>query len=477
MINETQPDSVVFVEPGDGPLAQFIKKLRREYKVFYVHGKDELSNIVKNDIAVVVADQDAIGQTKQEVLHTMAMSPKSLWIILGNQRKANGFTKAIEEGRMYQYVTHSWHPDELYILTKRALEHYHLLREHSKVVDDLYEKKNHSGTVRDDTRQPSASSVQSEKMVTLGQMVAGVAHEINTPSGAINAAIGNINHYLKRLLESCWTLDKQKIEREDLRQIFNIIAAMLTALDEKPRRTTIEVRMEQKGILEKFNRQNIPNSRKIAKDIARLGLTEHRQDVLILGERYGMENMLSFFTNCGRIISAAKNIKLSIDILTRFILALKSYSHPWQENPELADIHESIGTALIILDNWLKQRIQVDYRSCNVPEIFCYSSELSHVWLNLLHNAIQAIEDEGKILIETSVNDQYVAVKITDTGKGIPEDIQPRIFDMDFTTKSRKEGTGLGLHIAHQIIEKHGGSIDFTSIPGQTTFEVRLPLP
>ena len=95
--------------------------------------------------------------------------------------------------------------------------------------------------------------------------------------------------------------------------------------------------------------------------------------------------------------------------------------------------------------------------------------------MNLLHNAIQAIDGEGEIRLETFVADASIGVRVTDTGKGIPPDILPQIFSPNFTTKSREEGTGLGLYLVRQILDKHHGTIEVTSVPGQTVFEVRLP--
>ncbi len=317
--------------------------------------------------------------------------------------------------------------------------------------------------------------IQAEKITALGQMVADVAHEINTPASAISAATGNMQYHFTHFLNACCDLEKKNVTREHLRHIFHIVADMLATLDEEPR-SSIEIRTMRKEVVPTLEQHHIENSRAIARDIARIGLHDHLETFLELADHYGMEAMLSFFTNCSRIIHAAKDIKVSIVMLERFAKALKTYSHPWQEAPESVDIHQSIETALLILRSKLKHQIHIDFNPGKVPQVCCYSSELSHVWLNLLHNAIQAIDGEGTITIETAASGQNVSVKITDTGRGISEAIQHQIFDNTFTTKPPGEGTGLGLSIARQIIEKHQGTITFSSRPGRTTFEVRLPL-
>jgi signal transduction histidine kinase len=101
---------------------------------------------------------------------------------------------------------------------------------------------------------------------------------------------------------------------------------------------------------------------------------------------------------------------------------------------------------------------------------------LSHVWINIIHNAVQAIQGKGDILIETFMKKEHLGVRITDNGGGISQEVQSKIFDIHFTTKNRGEGTGLGLYIAHKIVKKHEGTIRVVSTPGKTTFEVLLPL-
>ena len=110
-----------------------------------------------------------------------------------------------------------------------------------------------------------------------------------------------------------------------------------------------------------------------------------------------------------------------------------------------------------------------------LPQIYCYPGDLSNLWINLLQNAIQAMDGRGDIRIDTFLTDAFLGVSIADSGCGIPAAVQPKIFDMSFTTKPRGEGTGLGLYIARQIVEKHGGTIQVASAPGNTTFEVRFP--
>src|SRR5262249_54021303 len=129
-----------------------------------------------------------------------------------------------------------------------------------------------------------------------------------------------------------------------------------------------------------------------------------------------------------------------------------------------------------ILHSELKYGVSVTRNYSELPLVPVYVDELNQVWTNLIHNAVQALGGRGNITIETQVEESRVAVAIEDDGPGIAPDVLPRIFDPFFTTKAKGEGTGLGLGIVKQIVEKHGGTVEVSSRPGATRFTVRLPI-
>ncbi len=508
MKDEHYTYNVLVIGDRKSELEQFFQALQKDHPVFLARTKDEVEIQLKEDFALVIADQRVLEMSEINLEEALETHPETLWILLVEEPNPKTVAQVIDKTQIYYYLKKPQDPKEILMFARRALEHHHLSVEHQKLLEKLQalqeqhqllqgrkqdiglktkgeeQTKEISLTDRNSEesypelrlRSPLDQVIQSDKMATLGQMVAGIAHEINTPSGAISAAIVNMNHHLKSLIESFWGLDEQKITREDFQWIMKIVANMASVLDGNQRRSPGEIRVEQKRIAEMLQQQGVQNSRKLAKYISQMDLTENIDELLVLAKTYDIDIIFTFLTHCSRIINSARDIKLSTDMLTRIVRALKSYSYPRQEKPELADIHESIDTALTILNNKLKHRIHVKCQRGSVPRICCYASELTHVWINIIHNAIQAIDDEGEILIETFTTETYLGVKITDNGLGIPAEIRDRIFDVDFTTKPQGEGTGLGLYIAHQIIEKHEGTIDVISSLGKTTFEVHLPL-
>ncbi|GAK55118.1 two-component sensor histidine kinase [Candidatus Vecturithrix granuli] len=492
MVQERQRYNVLVI--GQTPkIMRLVNILKKDMAVFHVPAWEKVADILQHDLALIVADQHALDLSPKTPAEMLAAFPEILWIFLfeAHKKPVPDLTK---HKNLYHALVSSWNPGEIANLVHRALEYSHLRATQQQLQNELAQFKAQvlpeqahptlNGSASSDSQWDAiyrefqstlGKIVFSEKMITLGKMVAGIAHEINTPSGAINAAIVNMTHHLKLLLNSLYELETRGVTRDHARQMMQIVAKMLDMLDTPQRISPGEIRIEQRKISDLLQQRDLEDPRKIAKDIARMGLGENTEEILTLAQIYTLESVLQLFIHCSRVISSARDIQLSIDVLTRIIQALKSYSYPEQEKPEFADIHESIAIALILLNNKLKHQIHVEYQPTDLPSIWCYPSELSHVWINIIHNAIQAIEGEGQILIETFATPEYIGVKISDNGQGIPPEIQSKIFEASFTTKPRGEGTGLGLYIAQQIIKKHQGTITMTSAAGQTTFEVHLP--
>jgi signal transduction histidine kinase len=162
--------------------------------------------------------------------------------------------------------------------------------------------------------------------------------------------------------------------------------------------------------------------------------------------------------------------------ITRIVKTLRNFARLDESDVQEADLHEGLDSTLTLLQHELRDRISVIREYGEISLIRCYPNELNQVFMNLLVNAVQAIEGEGTIGIETFVDGEQVGVSISDTGAGIPEDDVDRIFDPGFTTKGVGVGTGLGLSISYNIVQKHKGEIQVKSEEGKgSTFTVRIP--
>jgi signal transduction histidine kinase len=316
--------------------------------------------------------------------------------------------------------------------------------------------------------------VQSEKMASLGQLIAGVAHEINTPAGAINSAINELEKdyvvLLEQLVETVGSLSPE--EREQYLTICHQVLSFDKDLSTKDQRGIA------REIQHKLEEQGLDNARSLSKNLAVIGFTaEHVTGLVQLLTTPKSQEIQESFYGLGMSQIQVRDIKIAIGRITQLVKALKSYSHLDQESLVETNLQEDLDNTLIILHNKLKRSITVYKEYDSVPPLRCYADQLNQVWTNLIHNSIQAMRGEGIIHTRIKrINGEEVAVEVEDNGPGIPEDVLPRIFEPYFTTKPKGEGTGLGLSICKEIVEKHEGRIEVTSRPGFTCFRVVLPL-
>jgi two-component system NtrC family sensor kinase len=257
--------------------------------------------------------------------------------------------------------------------------------------------------------------LQSEKMASIGQLAAGVAHEINNPVGFVNSNMASLRNYVASL--------------------FGVLAQYQEAIAAQPDQAALQARIAQIG------------------EQADLGYLQQDVSELIAESMDGL-----------------KRVK---DI----VLALRDFSHVGETGWRTADLHIGIESTLAIVANEIKYKASVEKHYGDLPEITCVAPQLNQVFMNLFVNAAQAIKERGVITIRTGRDGDMVWVEVGDTGAGISPENLNRIFEPFFTTKPVGSGTGLGLSLSYGIVKTHGGRIDVASTLGSgTTFTVRLPI-
>lgn len=347
-----------------------------------------------------------------------------------------------------------------------------LQESHATLEQKVIERTAELSEALNNLKKTQQELVHSEKMAALGQLIAGIAHEINTPLGAINASIGNIETGLKISLEILpQTL---KILSESQQQLFfELVAAGIASKNLSSR----EERKFKKELVTWLKPHGIDAAENVAAQLVIIGLYENLEPFLPLFSLPQTEFLLKTAYYLVRQQKNSENIKLAVERAGKIIFALKNYvridSHA--EMVKL-DITETIETVLLLYHGQLKHHVEIVKHYSPLPAIACYPEELSQVWSNLIHNAIHAMNNKGILEVEATREDDFVVVRISDYGCGIPEDIQTKIFEPFFTTKPRGEGTGLGLDIVQKVVEKHHGKIEVTSGQGKTTFTVSLPM-
>jgi len=327
----------------------------------------------------------------------------------------------------------------------------------------------------DDLKQAETRMALSGRLAGLGQLVAGIAHEINTPSSAINAAIFNIRGYLDGAAVDVPRVmaDTQSPEMEE--RYWKLVARGLAADGARGRASTVDIRQRCRDLEPILAAAGFERPRELALTFSRLGLHAEIAELAEAGLPAWPAPHQDLLENMGGVAIAVNDIRVSIEAITHMVKALKSYSHLDQAETSEADVHDGIETTLVILRNQLRYGVVVERRFRRVPAVRCNAGELNQVWTNIIHNAIQAMRGMGRLVIETGVEGTQVCVRIIDDGPGIPAAVLPHVFEPFFTTKDQGEGSGLGLGICQQIVERHGGAISVASEPGRTCFEVRLP--
>jgi len=348
------------------------------------------------------------------------------------------------------------------------------ITEKKEFIENIINEKENLEALVDNLTQTRDLSIQSEKMVALGQLIAGVAHEINSPLGAIRASTENLNTSIKKIIDNLsYFIKSLTIEKHTfIDVVLKNISFKIDDLSIKEKRL---LRKEISSILASYN---VPNYEEIAETLVYIGLYPIPDSLIpYFHKDYSLE-LLEFLKNFISIWKNTDTINLAVERASKIVFALKKYIHrDLSGKKQPTDIIDTIETVLTLYNNYLKHGIEVEKQYEKVPEIYCYTDEITQVWTNLIHNAIYAMNYKGKLTIKVFLEDNYIVVKIIDTGCGIDPDIQDKIFEPFFTTKKPGEGTGLGLDIVKNIVERHNGFITFKSKLGEgTEFTVKLPI-
>lgn len=329
----------------------------------------------------------------------------------------------------------------------------------------------------DRIRETTRSETQREKLMALGKLSAGLAHELNNPASAAQRASTNLREALEIVRDASIRLARHALSPEQRETIlrFEREAQQYTA---PPSVDPLVQSDREEAITAWLERREMPDVWKIAPVLADVGVEATALESLSaeVGEKV-LSDALTRIASLLTIYKLIGEIENSTRRISDLVRAIKEYSYMDQASLQEVDIHQGIESTLTIFGHRLKHGVKVvrNYDP-NLPRVGAYGAELNQIWTNLIDNAIDAMNGAGELRISTKLNFDRIAVEIGDSGPGIPPDIQARIFDPFFTTKGVGQGTGLGLDIACRVARKHHGNIRVVSKPGDTRFQVDLPI-
>jgi signal transduction histidine kinase len=384
--------------------------------------------------------------------------------------KAGDVTGVLPFSRMTQFA-----------VSGRAVTDGRMLRFPASLFPDLVQKmpelaKRLVGLMSDRIRETTRIEQQRDRLASLGKLSAGLAHELNNPASAAKRATSQLRDILKKIRDASLDLGTRDLTAAQKLEIEKLEASFTQPDVTPPDALTISDLEDQIDSLLRSHGQN--DLWQLAAGLARRNIKPEVLESLFANlDGDTARAALVRIAASVEVASLLHEIESSTSRISDLVLAIKEYTYMDQAAVQNVDIVKSLETTLTILNHKLKQGVAVERDYQRVPLLVnSFGSELNQVWTNIIDNAIDAMGGKGELRIRTYREDTCVVVEIGDNGPGISPGVQPHIFEPFFTTKGVGQGTGLGLDTVQRIVKKHRGNIQVSSKPGDTRFQVWLPL-
>jgi signal transduction histidine kinase len=363
----------------------------------------------------------------------------------------------------------------------RAVTDARILRFPASLFHDLVQKmpeltQRLVGLMSDRIRETTRREQQRDRLASLGKLSAGLAHELNNPASAAKRAASQLRDVLKRIKDASHELGSRDLTAAQKSEIEKLEASFVQRDEIPSDALTISDLEDQIDSLLRSHGQT--DMWQMAADLAHRNVKpEALESLFATLDADTARAALVRIAASVEVATLLNEIESGTSRISDLVRAIKEYTFMDQAPLQNVDIVKSLETTLTILNHKLKHGVVVKRDYGRVPlRVNSFGSELNQVWTNLIDNAIDAMGGEGELRVRAYPDDDCVVVEIEDSGPGISPDVLPHIFEPFFTTKGVGEGTGLGLDTVQRIVKKHRGDIQVTSKPGDTRFQVWLPL-
>jgi len=366
-------------------------------------------------------------------------------------------------------------------LTAKAITPSRLLRFPATSFNDLVQKMPELAgrlvaLMSDRIREATRLEQQKDRLAGLGKLSAGLAHELNNPASAAKRAASQLRGLLKQIKEASHRLGALDLTPAQKGEIDRLEASLLANDAPPPDTLTVSLLEDQLDAL--LRSHGLNDLWQLSANLARKGARPELLEALFDSlDAETARAALVRISSSLEVWALLQEIESSTSRISDLVRAIKEYTFMDQSPVQNVDIVKSLETTLTILNHKLKRGVTVERDYQPMPLLVdSFGSELNQVWTNIIDNAIDAMGGKGELRVRTYRDDGCAVVEIRDNGPGIPENVQPHIFEPFFTTKGVGQGTGLGLDTVQRIVRKHKGSVLVHSKPGDTRFQIWLPM-
>ena len=339
------------------------------------------------------------------------------------------------------------------------------------------------GLLTERVREATRADQQLEKLAALGKLSAGLAHELNNPASAVRRSATGLREALATLRDANFSLCREDLTDEVLEHLAEIEKDVATEMTGSPVMDALERSDREDKTTAWLEKHGVGKAWELAPALVEAEADDECLDKLsVQFPGKTLQFALRRMSATIEVEKILRQIESGSTRISDLVRAIKEYTYMDQSGEKEIDLHEGLESTLTMLHHDLKNGINVrrEYDK-SLPKICARGSELNQVWTNLIDNAIDALAEKakagkGEVTVRTARDGAFVLIEVIDNGTGIPPEVKGRIFDPFFTTKQVGEGTGLGLDTVYRIVRQHHGDVHVDSRPGETRFQVRLPI-